>query len=87
MQDGGPNLQCLVLERIDRSLGMYRYYVLAVEPDLFGGAALVRAWGRIGRRARQSLSLYADAGSAAEELQVWLERKRRRGYAAPRRGG
>ena len=32
------------LRRIDRSRNMARFYALSVEPDLFGGAALVRQW-------------------------------------------
>jgi predicted DNA-binding WGR domain protein len=35
-------LQILVLERQDESCNMARYYVLSVEPTLFGDAALVR---------------------------------------------
>ena len=49
------SLQILVLDRIDPSKNMQRYYVLAVEPTLFGDTALVREWGRIGRSARQPI--------------------------------
>ena len=40
-------LQMLVLERRDPSRNMARFYVLAIEPTLFGDMALVREWGRI----------------------------------------
>ena len=40
-------LQMLVLERRDPSRNMARFYVLAIEPTLFGDAALVREWGRM----------------------------------------
>lgn len=56
-------------------------YVLAIEPSLYGEAALVRAWGRIGSLGRQRLDLYASAGEAGEALEAWLARKVRRGYA------
>ena len=73
-------LQVLVLERRDPSLNMARFYVLAIEPTLFGDAALVREWGRIGSLGRRRLDLQADAATAVEALEVWLERKARRGY-------
>lgn len=38
-----PTLQVLVLERRDPALNMARFYVLSIEPTLFGDAALVRA--------------------------------------------
>jgi len=59
---------------------MARFYVLAIEPTLFGDAALVREWGRIGSPGRRRLDLHADAATAGEALEVWLERKARRGY-------
>ena len=73
-------LQMLVLERIDPNCNMARFYVLAIEPTLFGDAALVREWGRIGSHGRRRLDLHADVATAGEALDVWLERKARRGY-------
>ncbi|MDE3175432.1 MAG: WGR domain-containing protein [Pseudomonadota bacterium] len=70
----------LVLERIDPSRNMARLYVLAIEPTLFGDTALARGWGRIGSRGRSRLDLHADKAAAAEALDVWLNRKLRRGY-------
>ena len=37
-----------MLERVDRTKNMARYYVLSVEPTLFAESSLVRRWGRIG---------------------------------------
>ena len=76
-----PTLQVLVLERCNPALNMARFYVLSIEPTLFGDAALVREWGRIGRRGRLRLDLYEDRVKAAEALEDWLRRKARRGYA------
>ncbi len=73
-------LQMLVLERRDASRNMARFYVLAIEPTLFGDTALVREWGRVGSSGRRRLELHADPDAAAESLEVWLARKRRRGY-------
>ena len=73
-------LQMLVLERIDPSCNMARFYVLAIEPTLFSEAALVREWGRIGCLGRRRLDLLADTATAGEALGVWLKRKARRGY-------
>jgi predicted DNA-binding WGR domain protein len=41
-------IQDLVLDRCDPSCNMARYYVLSIEPSLFGDASLIRQWGRIG---------------------------------------
>ena len=73
-------LQMLVLERRDASCNMARFYVLAIEPTLFGDMALVREWGRMGTSGRRRLDLHSDLASAAEALEVWLARKARRGY-------
>jgi predicted DNA-binding WGR domain protein len=75
-----PKLQ-IVLQRCDCAGHVARFYVLTIEPSLFGDAALVRAWGRIGSFGRQRLDLYASAGEAGEALETWLARKTRRGYA------
>jgi predicted DNA-binding WGR domain protein len=59
---------------------MARYYVLAVEPSLFGDATLVREWDRLGRPGQRRVELYENQLYAVEALETWLERKRRRGY-------
>lgn len=73
-------LQMLVLERRDESCNMTRFYVLAIEPTLFGDTALIRESGRIGTHGRRRLDLHPDQAAAAEALDVWLTRKSRRGY-------
>jgi predicted DNA-binding WGR domain protein len=79
-EDGDPRLQMLVLERREPSRNMARFYVLAIEPTLFGDMALVREWGRLGSLGRRRLDLHASVASAGEALDVWLARKSRRGY-------
>jgi predicted DNA-binding WGR domain protein len=73
-------LQMLVLERRNPSCNMARFYVLAIEPTLFGEMALVREWGRIGSWGCRRLDLHSDQAVAAESLDAWLVRKARRGY-------
>ena len=73
-------LNVLVLERVDRTKNMARYYVLSVEPTLFAKSSLVRRWGRIGGAGRTRIDLHASLPLAQIALNTWLERKRRRGY-------
>jgi predicted DNA-binding WGR domain protein len=70
----------LVLHRCDPSRNMARYYVLSIEPSLFGDAALIREWGRPGRPGQRRVELYENRSCAMEALETWLQRKRRRGY-------
>lgn len=73
-------IQYLVLDRLDPSCNMARYYVLSIEPSLFGDATLIREWGRIGRPGQRRIELYDSQSRAVEALETWLQRKRRRGY-------
>ena len=50
-------LQVPVLERIDRTKNIARFYVLSIEPTLFEDLALVRRWGRIGSAGRERIRL------------------------------
>lgn len=71
------------LRRIDPSQNMRRFYSLSVQPTLFGGASLVRDWGRIGTRGQSMIETFdtpAEAGDAMKRLE---RRKRRRGYLDP----
>jgi predicted DNA-binding WGR domain protein len=70
----------LHLRRIDPSCNMRRYYHLTVQPDLFGGASLVREWGRIGTRGRVLIEQHDDEGRAVTALVKLAATKRRRGY-------
>lgn len=75
-------LQLLVLERVEHEDNVHRYYVLSLEPTLFGDTGLRREWGRLGQRGGASrLELHADADTAKEALEGWLARKQKRGYS------
>ncbi|MBD2751155.1 WGR domain-containing protein [Microvirga sp. BT688] len=54
-------IEYLVPDRCDLDANVARFYVLSIEVSLFGDAALIREWGRIGtskdrtvRKQRQS---------------------------------
>ncbi|GBQ51805.1 hypothetical protein AA18890_3461 [Komagataeibacter europaeus LMG 18890] len=68
------------LVRVDPAANCWRFYHLSLQPDLFGGTALVRQWGRIGTAGRQVCELHDDAGQAFDALARQLRAKRRRGY-------
>ena len=57
-------IQYLVLHRCDPSCNMARYYVLSIEPSLFGDATLIREWGRIGQQSRIVLDTCATPDEA-----------------------
>ena len=73
-------LKLVVLDRCDPAQNMNRFYVLSIEASLFGDAALVREWGRIGQPGRRRVEIHETEGKAVESLERWLRRKRRRGY-------
>lgn len=68
------------LKRIDPALNMRRFYRMSVQRDLFGGASLIREWGRIGFRGQQMVERHADEGLAVNALMKLVRKKRRRGY-------
>jgi predicted DNA-binding WGR domain protein len=73
-------IQYLVLDRRDPDANMARFYVLSIEESLFGDTALIREWGRIGTAGQRKVELHESKGRAAEALETWLRRKRRKGY-------
>jgi predicted DNA-binding WGR domain protein len=68
------------LRRIDTARNMRRFYCLTVQPTLFGGASLMRDWGRIGTRGQSMMETF-DCPDDATNALVRIERtKKRRGY-------
>ena len=67
------------LTRVEPIANMERYYDLAVAPDLFGGFALTRSWGRIERSCRVRVELHDSEADALAALDLWRARKQRRG--------
>lgn len=70
----------LHLRREDQTRNMRRFYLMTVQRDLFGGARLVREWGRIGSAGRVQVSHHADEGKAIDALTDIARSKRKRGY-------
>lgn len=70
----------LGLTRIDPARNMRRFYRMSIERDLFGGANLVREWGRIGSRGRVLVEQHEDEGTAVTALLKLASAKKRRGY-------
>ncbi len=70
----------LYIERTNPTKNMARFYVLSIEPTLFGTPCLRRRWGRIGSRG-QSLVHHFDREEEAVSMFLDLLRaKRARGY-------
>jgi predicted DNA-binding WGR domain protein len=57
----------------------WRYYRLEVWPDLFGGALLMRHWGRIGTAGRVRLDQHRDQAAAIKALAEIVRVKCKRG--------
>lgn len=70
----------IYLERHDAAKNMARFYMLSVEPTLFGDVRLRRHWGRIGTRGRVKLHDFAKRDEALALYARLLKAKRRRGY-------
>lgn len=75
------------LRRVDPERNMARFYLLSIQPTLFGGVSLVRNWGRIGTSGQVKIVTY-DRADDAHRAYRRLERvKRRRGYVDPQEVG
>lgn len=84
MLDGSNQLEvfptCLHLRRVDPARNMRRFYRMTVQRDLFGGASLIRVWGRIGSRGHEMIERHDDEGMAISALMKLAQVKRKRGY-------
>jgi predicted DNA-binding WGR domain protein len=69
------------LHRIDPDANMARFYCIDLAPTLFGEAAVLRRWGRIGTRGRASVETWPSAGEAEAAASRTLRQKSRRGYS------
>jgi len=68
------------LRRIDPAQNMRRFYGLSVQPTLFGGASLVRSWGRIGTQGQSMMETFDDEAEARRAMTRLERSKKRRGY-------
>jgi predicted DNA-binding WGR domain protein len=54
--------------RTDPSRNMARFFTLSIEQTLFGETAVVRSWGRIGKRGREKTGGFSDELAAASHF-------------------
>lgn len=71
----------LHLRRQDPAQNMRRFYLMTVQRDLFGGASLIREWGRLGSPGKVQMEHHADEGRAVNALVDIATAKRKRGYS------
>jgi predicted DNA-binding WGR domain protein len=57
-----------------------RFYELRLQATLWGGMALVRAWGRLGAPGRWKATEYPDRAAATPEVERAVGRRLARGY-------
>ena len=69
------------LQKRNPQQNQYRYYVLDVQPHLFGGWSLIREWGRIGRPGQIKIEICDSLEEATDTFNGKLRQKQQRGYA------
>jgi len=69
------------LQKRDPKRNQYRYYLLTVQPNLFGTWSLIREWGRLGRPGQVKIELCDSLEEATDAFRGKLRQKRQRGYA------
>nr|WP_108461687.1 WGR domain-containing protein [Devosia naphthalenivorans] len=67
--------------RIDPTQNMRRFYSLAIQPTLFGGASVIRNWGRIGTNGQSMMETFDEAEEAMSAMARLQRTKQRRGYS------
>lgn len=69
------------LRRIDPTQNMRRFYSLTIQPTLFGGASVIRNWGRIGTNGQSMMETFDGAEEAMSAMARLQRTKQRRGYS------
>jgi predicted DNA-binding WGR domain protein len=70
----------VTLKRIEPSTNCFRFYRLAVEPNLFGDYSLVIHWGRLGRFGRFRIASSGPREDVEALAMRAARRKLARGY-------
>jgi len=73
----------ITLTRTDPTKNLARFYSISIGPDLFGGYAVTREWGRIGQGGTVRRDPYNDEAAAHQAAATITEQKIRRGYRQP----
>ena len=71
----------IYLTKRDPEKNMARFYALDLQPTLFGGWAVVKEWGRIGRAGQGRSALYGEKSQAETAFSRELGRRLKRGYS------
>jgi predicted DNA-binding WGR domain protein len=69
------------LQKCDLERNQHRYYLLSVQPNLFGTWSLFREWGRIGTSGQVKIDLCDSLEEVTGAFYGKLHQKQRRGYA------
>jgi predicted DNA-binding WGR domain protein len=78
--DGVPFAHAARFVSVDPAKRRFRFYELRWQPTLWGGVALVRAWGRLGAPGRWHAGKYPDRDAAQGDVERAVRRRLRRGY-------
>jgi predicted DNA-binding WGR domain protein len=70
----------IYLTKIDPAENEARFYVLDVQPTLFGEWALVKEWGRIGSEGEQRMTWFDEEREAYGALSREIKKRSQRGY-------
>jgi predicted DNA-binding WGR domain protein len=65
---------------VDPAKRRFRFYELRLQGTLWGGVALVRAWGRLGTPGRARATEYPDRAAAGPDVERAVRRRLGRGY-------
>src|SRR5215217_4525274 len=65
---------------VDPAARRFRFYELRLQETLWGGVALVRAWGRLGTPGRWRAGEYPDRAAAQPDFERAVRRRLGRGY-------
>jgi len=71
----------IYLTKIDAARNMARFYVLDVQPTLFGEWALLKEWGRIGRGGQSRRATFGQRDEAESALAREYKKRVGRGYS------
>jgi predicted DNA-binding WGR domain protein len=74
-------MSAFILHRTDPARNMRRFYLLDVQPDLFGQWCLIREWGRKGQGGQVRAAAFPTEEEARGALIKQRQAKERRGYS------
>jgi predicted DNA-binding WGR domain protein len=78
--DGVPFVHAVRFVSVDSAERRFRFHELRLQGALWGGVALVRAWGRLGTPGRWRATAYPDRAAAEADAGRAVRRRRWRGY-------